>query len=456
MSGKTHRLAWVPPFLVGAAAAIAAEVAISILLYAGAGFLRSLTVILAVEGAALAGGLWSAPTHGPGIVDRLRRRWLLCLTAFLAATIYGGVWSLDGALRGVDALTDGRLGQGLGLALLAAFPLFAAGAVLGGLGPATANAGSTPRGSGAAAASGAALGFVLTGLLLPRAPLPASLLVACIVMLSLGGMIFGVVLGSKVDVRVRAERRSSGTLLRVEDRVSLGENVGDRVLLEGSHERRRLPLQSERAATAPWDVAVARLLMPEPGRPWRVLSLGGGASGLARTVLREHPTGSVDVLERSASLVELGAEHFGTELEVGEGDRVRVLAGNLEDLLQGVQGPYDAVLVDATALAPVGGARSLSRLARTKLVEALGPRGVLVWGPTRPSPGVSELVEGWPVNVFERAAPAVLLPDAAVDRREAVDGPRREVVILTGRAALELPTAFDGFTSLNGRPDMAT
>jgi hypothetical protein len=37
---------------------------------------------------------------------------------------------------------------------------------------------------------------VVTGVLLPRAPMPASLLVGCLVLLSGGGMIYGTVLGA--------------------------------------------------------------------------------------------------------------------------------------------------------------------------------------------------------------------------------------------------------------------
>ena len=52
------------------------------------------------------------------------------------------------------------------------------------------------REPGAAAALGAGLGFVLTGFLLPRAPIPASLIVACMVLLSAGGLVYGVVLSA--------------------------------------------------------------------------------------------------------------------------------------------------------------------------------------------------------------------------------------------------------------------
>lgn len=194
MRDRAHPLAWAPPLLVGASAAIAAEVAIGILLYAGPGFLRSLTTILAVEGASLSLGLRGVPPLDRDLIERMRRRWLFCLASFLVAATFGTVWSL------VPDLGEGRLGQGLGLALLAALPLYACGAVLGGMGSVSASAPARgTRGPGAAAALGAALGFVITGGLLPRAPIPASLLVACLVLLSAGGMLYGVVLGVEAE-----------------------------------------------------------------------------------------------------------------------------------------------------------------------------------------------------------------------------------------------------------------
>lgn len=196
MTTSGRRAAWAPALLVGAAAAIAAEVAVAILLYAGPGFMRSLTTVLAVEGAALAAGLHTAPSLASGglsgLVERLRRRWLLCFGAFVAAAMFGTLWSL------VESLGEGRLGQGLGLALLAGLPLFACGAVLGGMGSAAQSdvPHRLPR-PGAAAALGAGLGFVVTGALLPRAPIPASLLVGCLVLLSASGMMYGVMLGER-------------------------------------------------------------------------------------------------------------------------------------------------------------------------------------------------------------------------------------------------------------------
>jgi hypothetical protein len=191
---RVIRRSWVPPLLVGAAGAIAAEVAVAILLYAGPGLMRSLTTVLAVEGAALAAGLQTAPRQGAALLDSLRRRWLFCLAAFMAAALYGTSWSM------FEGLGDTRLGQGLGLAILAGLPMFGCGAVLGGMGSvAIADESGTLNRSSASAALGAALGFVATGILLPRAPIPASLLVGCLVLLSGGGMVYGAVLAAMVE-----------------------------------------------------------------------------------------------------------------------------------------------------------------------------------------------------------------------------------------------------------------
>lgn len=192
MSARQHPLDWVAPLLVGASAAIVAEVAMSMLIYAGDGFVQSLTTVLAVEVVALGVGLWSAPAPHPDLIDRLRKRWMLCLIVFMAATTFGVAWSL------VPAIGSGAVGQALGLTLLAALPLFSCGVVLGGMGSVTRSAApGTLREPGAATALGAGLGFVFTGLLLPRAPIPASLIVACLVLLSAGGLVYGVVLSAQ-------------------------------------------------------------------------------------------------------------------------------------------------------------------------------------------------------------------------------------------------------------------
>ena len=396
MRPRPYRLAWAAPLLVGASAAIAAEVATGILLYAGPGLMRSLTTVLAVEGAALAAGLWNAPAAGEVVVERLRRRWLFCLVAFMAAGLFGTSWSV------IQDLGGGPVGQGLGLAVLAALPLYASGLVLSGMNAVTRDdpAGRLP-GPGPAAALGAALGFVITGLLLPRAPIPASLLVACLVLLSAGGMIYGAVLSLRPVVHLRAARPGAGAHVRVEDRVRMSGDEDARFLLENGHVRRRASLEEN--GSVPWDVTVARSLLD--GRPGskRVLILGGGASALPRTILHEHPDASVDVLERNPAVLELGREHFDTALEEADtSERVRVRVGNFEDLLAEARGPYDLVLVDTAALAPLGGVGGLSRAARAALLTAVAADGALAAGPLR-AETLTDPREGWQAMEFARA-----------------------------------------------------
>jgi len=361
---------------------------VAILLYGGPGFVRSLTAILAVEGVAFALGLWSAPAWGPDLVDGLRRRWLLCLFGFLAAAVFGTVWSL------VPWLGEDRLGQALGLAILAGVPLYATGAVLGSISRAAqSDAGRRLGAPGASAAVGAAIGFVLTGLLLPRAPMPASLLVTCLVMLSVAGMVFGTVLGARMEIEIKARRPGRSGPVQVQVRRMPAEDLASVELWEGVHLRRSRPEVGE--GPDPWDVVVVRALLPEETSPWRVLVVGGGASGAARAVLTGHPTAMVDVLERTGAVVELGRDHFDTELTIGSGERCTVEVDNLDDVVARLAHRYDLVLVDTAALSPLGGVTGLSRTTRKKLLQVVAAEGVLAWGPVGLEPGITELPEGW-------------------------------------------------------------
>jgi hypothetical protein len=450
-------LAWLPPLLVGASAAVAAEVALALLLYGGPGFVRSLTTILAVEGLSLAGGLWSAPVADADLVDRLRRRWLFCLLAFVTAAAFGTLWTF------VPWLGEARAGQAVGLAAVAALPLYAAGSVLGGMSvAASSDPGRRLRSPGAAAAAGAAIGFVLTGLLLPRAPMPGSLLVGCLVMLSLGAMVFGNVLGARTEVVVHARRPGvSGDVTVEERRVALDE-VALLELSEGGFVRRRRSIEEE--GRAPWDVSLARALLPDEHAEWRVLIVGGGGSSAAKAVLREHPSATVDVLERSAAVVELGREFFDTDLRVGGDERMTVAVGNLDDALAAVGYGYHLVLVDTAALAPLGGLRGLSGASSDALFGTVTRAGVIAWGPVGSEPTAQELPDGWQRAVLRRGAAAA--PKGAEGERGgrggaagAAHGNARthgalgdwETLVLTARpGVLERLPLPEGFHSVEG------
>lgn len=410
--------------MVGASAAVAAEVAVAVLLYGGDGFIRSLTTILAVLGFAFAGGMWTAPTGGPGLVDRLRRRWLLCLFAFLAAAVFGTAWSL------FSGLGEERYGQALGLALLGALPLYASGTVIGGMSAAAAtDIGHRLRGPGAAAAAGAAIGVILTGILLPRAPMPASLLVACLMMLSLGGMVFGAVLGARTEVDVLARRPGPSDEVRVEERRGPDADAAMLELREGLHLRRHRSLDG--VGQAPWDVALMRALMPEEEAEWRVLLVGGGCSGVVRALLREHPLGTIDVLERSAAAIELGREYFQTELTLGREERVSVVVGNLDDRIAELVYGYHFVVLDTAALGPLGGLRGLSATSRESLFGLLTPGGIVATGPIGPEPTIEELPHGWTRVVLRQI--------------EAPGGATEIVTISAREGVLERLPSVDGF-----------
>lgn len=191
MSDRSHALAWLPPFLVGGSAAVAAETCTGLLLYSGGGFLRALTLILATLLGALALGLWSAPDPGEtGMVETLRRQWLIVLVAFTLAAATAGAWSIFGGLS-ADVLT-----RSIALALLGAIPLYATGALLGTM--AAHRSGLGLRGPGSAAAAGAALGAVGAGLFLVRAVVPVATHIFILVALSGGALVHGRVLDRMV------------------------------------------------------------------------------------------------------------------------------------------------------------------------------------------------------------------------------------------------------------------
>ena len=393
----------------------------AILLYSGPGMIRSLTAVLAVEGTALAVGLWSAPAPGMALVDRLRRRWLLCLSSVLLAAVYGTFWSVS------EGIGSARVGQGLGLAVLAGLPLYACGTVLGGMASeARSDPNGSRRGPGAAAALGAGLGFILTGFLLPRAPLPSSLLVGCLIMLSLAGMVYGAVLESLVQIHTVESRPGGDGSVRIEDRRLPGEQAFSRLLVEGARVRRSVSLSAN--GLLPWDVVLVRASLPHADSSWRILNVGGGASRAAATVIAEHPTASVDVLERFSGVVDLARDHLGTGLSVGSEGRLTVRVGNLDDLLEDVAGTYDLVIVDLGAVSTASGHPGLSRRSRSTLRSLLAETGLMAWG------GGKALDPGQlPGEGYHR----VLYREVA-DRRESL-------VLMRTLDGLPWPTDLDGF-----------
>lgn len=427
---------WLPPFIVGVCAATAAEVAVGLLLYGGPGLVRSLTAVLAVEAAALGVGLWTSPGARPDIVEALRRRWLFCLAAFLVATLFSAFWSV------VEALGGTALGQGLGLAFLAALPLYAVGGVVGAMGGvADADPGGRARMVGGPAALGAALGFAVTGTALPQMFTPASLLLICLMLLSLGGMLYGSILEAQVRVHVRARRPSGLGEVRVEDRHLLSLDRAARALLEGDHVRRWTILGGP--SEEPWDVSVFNAIMGPADASASVLLVGGGASALPRSALRERPSLRVEVLERSPSVVELGREHLEAGPQNGADGRMELRVGNLEDVVASPSGPFDLVMLDTAALEPQGGLPSLSSRLRASVVDCVSPQGFLVLGPFDPPAGSWAFPEGWSQGRYTRRVPS------------GIEGlglrvPAEEVLWVGSPSTVALPEVLGAFARVPG------
>jgi len=182
----TYLIRFVPPFVIGLAAATVGEIAAGLLLYSGEGLMRALVIILATEIGALALGLMTAPDIGyPNLVDALRRRWMACLVVFVVATGFTTFWSFG---QGSETTA---VSQALGLALLGGLPLYAAGNLLGAMASLRARLGGIGPRIGASCAFGAAIGIMAAGYGVPRLSAP-SVLLFLMVLLSGGALIQGV------------------------------------------------------------------------------------------------------------------------------------------------------------------------------------------------------------------------------------------------------------------------
>lgn len=200
----TYLIRWVPPFVIGLAAATVGEVAIGLLLYSGEGLMRALAIILATEIGALGLGLMAAPDRDhPNLVDAIRRRWMVCLMVFMVAAGFATLWNLrPGAVATA-------ISQALGLALLGGLPLYAAGNLFGTMASLRELRGDVGPRIGASAAFGAAVGIVGAAYGVPRLSAP-SVLLFLMVLLSGGALIQGVGLGG-VPRRMNGGSRTTST-----------------------------------------------------------------------------------------------------------------------------------------------------------------------------------------------------------------------------------------------------
>ena len=359
-----------PPLLVGASIAGAAEMSASLLLYSAEGFLPALTLILTVETGALALGLWSGTFQiGEGPLEQVRRRWLFSLVTFALAAVFST------GMTFIEELLTGGIGQGLGLAFLGSLPLFALGSLLGAM--------ACPGGErriptatiGVPSVVGLALGFFLTGgFLLPNMA-PYTLYLVCLTALSGGALLQGWVLDGRPQKKLLELRWSHRGEIRVEERVSGADGVPHRVLLEDGRVR-----GSETPDGDPgrgWERATLAALEGEGQGPGAVLYLGGGSGTFARLLSRGFPESTITVVEGSEELVQMARTHLksfvgwkAVDLHVGEPWSV----------VSKLAGLFPLILLDSEFLPSLGRLPWLPDSAFPHLARLSGPGGTVVLG----------------------------------------------------------------------------
>jgi hypothetical protein len=395
---------------------VAGELAAGLLLYATPGFLRALTLILAVLLGSLSLGLWTAPTGAAEtLTESLRRRWLLALIVYAGASAVSAGWSVQGGLAGEAA------SRGIGLALLAALPLYACGALLGAM-SATRTYRERRSFVGASAVAGATLGIALAGYVLVTVLVPVSIYAFCLVLLSGGALVHGSLIAAE------GERRTLGTwasrygpvavhewswgragrerILTENGRVRGGEEPGGRPIrrwevgaIELLHS---LSIAREGAAAA--EEAAGRDGQGSPPRTLTGLVLGAGSLTLPRRLLAASPEWRVEAVERNPQVLEAAERHFAPLESPGGLDVVlcEPLAG-----LAARAGPYDAIVVDGVAVAPHDPVPLLDGGVLLELRERLAGDGLLILGGvdgrTAPGPPVEALLSD-ALPVFPAAA----------------------------------------------------
>ena len=388
----------VSPFLLGVAMGIVALMAAGLLLYSGPGFLSALVVVVATQlGSMALGVVYGIRSPETDPVESLRRRWLIVLVAVTMAVLFSMAWEWFAGF-GAPAL-----GQGLGLAVLAALPLFGAGAVVGSLSLLPEARGFTR--AGPAALLGGAAGVLLTGLVLfPLLGSPAALLLLALVVASSGALLQG-----RSLQRLVWAQPLSGDGGHATGQEHLQAWVG------GRPERSRYVLMDQgrvRGAVAPDGgpfLPVDRALI-EGIDGWiesdrgRALFLGVGRLPLALHLAgarvsggAQEGTAGIHVMEGSPGLLagveelirrvgEPGLVRFAQAASESESAQVILQSVPVEETLTGSSDhlpptSFDLVVLDTLALAPTPAAFRLPPGALSRLVSAIRPEGVLIVGP---------------------------------------------------------------------------
>jgi spermidine synthase len=142
------------------------------------------------------------------------------------------------------------------------------------------------------------------------------------------------------------------------------------------------------ASTRPMDIACQKLLVHMPmllrDRAERVLLLGFGNGASAYSILQHDRVREVDVAVRNLSV--LKAAVYQTEANQGllkqPDDRLKIVQGDLHDLLDQAESVFDLIAVDFTDLRQQGQARQFATPFLQTCRKLLGEEGMIaVWLP---------------------------------------------------------------------------
>jgi spermidine synthase len=425
VNGIRVLLGAIPPLLVGASVAGAAEMSAGLLLYSTDGFLPALTLILTVETGALALGLWSGTLQlGEGVVEQVRRRWLFALLSFARAA------GVSAGMTLVEELLTGGIGQGLGLAFLGSLPLFALGSLLGAMAR-PGGAEMLPAASvGVPSVAGLALGFLLTGgILLPNMA-PYTLYLVCLTALSGGALLQGWVLDGRPSKQLLELRWTARGEVRAEEWIPSSGGLARRILLEDGRVRGAEDLEG--LPGREWERAVLTALTRDHLNPGSVLYLGGGSGTIARILFREFPQIRVVVVEGSGDLLILAREHLHP---FPEWRKVRVLVGDPWISIEGLEGLFPLILVDSGFLPALAGLPSVPQGGFEALAGLAGPAGSVVLG------GIGSEIspDGVPLDAFMQRA------SAAFSSVTYYQGEEEGFILLSGSETLPWSPAPPGF-----------
>jgi hypothetical protein len=399
-------------FLVGLALGVLLLTAGSLLLSESGAALPAAAGLVATFAVSLAAGMW-AGAPGARAGGSPTGRWILASLALGLAGLGGTAWTvLDGAHRG-------GLVRALALLVLVGIPVYAIGlllpamavhAVSASTGDDADDSDAAPSFGGAGRVGGgvllgAALGAVLTGLVLLPGVRPGPLLLVTALVLSVPLLFPPAEEEGQSEETTLYETETPYSSLRVSEIVFPGKRQPERRLYQND-ETESGELVRTGAPTFAYIAAAERFLgdVARPGDAY--LFLGGGAYTLPRRVAERDPRARITVVELDPEVTRVAYRFFGLRPEHGivsvHGDARAVIGGAGE-------GEYDRVFVDVydgTESVPYS---LVTREAFLEMRRLLRPGGTLALNVIGVAQGEGERRFWSTVRTLADAFPAVAL-----------------------------------------------